>query len=80
MGGEERKKKEGERRCRDAGEEKKKKNRPQEVAQSAGITPHEAEVTSSNPSTSRVDMSKKNKKQKKNKTKQVNYETLKLTK
>jgi hypothetical protein len=48
---------------------KKKKNRPQEVAQSAGITPHKAEVTSSNPSTSRVDMSKKNKKQKKqNKT------------
>jgi hypothetical protein len=36
---------------------------PQEVTQSAGTTPHEAEVTSSNhPSPSCVDMSKKKKK------------------
>ena len=35
----------------------------QEVAQSAGITPHEAEITNSNiPSPSYVDMSKKKKK------------------
>jgi hypothetical protein len=40
-------------------------NCPQEVAQSAGTTPNEAEVISSNPSPSScVDMSKKKKKKK----------------
>ena len=57
-----------------------KSKSPQEVAQSAGTTPIEVEVTSSNlPSSSCMDMSQKKKKtkQKKNKTKQKKKKQIK---